>query len=606
MVQRKIVQNKLTQSKRVWVLLSVTLLVALAGIQLRAAMKASTQPIAFLPAQSFQTGSLPFNLVLADFNGDGILDMAVANSGTDTVSVLIGNGDGTFTPASTPTYTVGNEPVALIAADLNGDGIMDIAVANELGRGASQALSVLIGNGDGTFKAAANYPGGQAPRGIAFGDFNNDGSIDLVVANNNGNNVTVYLNNGNGTFQAPVYYAAHMHPKAVSVGDFNNDGNLDLAVANHDSNDVSILLGNGNGTFAAPVNYAVGLNPRDVKIGNLRGGVNEQDLVTANGGTTTISVLLGNGNGTFQKQLVFPAGSSPRWVALADYNGDGILDVAASDYGGPDVDILFGDGKGNFSAPLKLVTGNNPTGVQAGDLSNDGKPDVVVTIGGTTTAPNHLVTVFMNEPLFNSPTSLTFPSTPLGSTSAAQTVTVTSTGSIALPITSTFGGADPGDFQVSGGTCGSSVPAGNSCTITVTFSPQAINTRTGTLQISGSFAGSPLTVALTGSGTSVSLSPSSIAFPAQTVGTKSSPVPVTLTNTSSTTTLSITAIAITGTDRADFTKTFTCGTSLPPSQSCTINVTFAPQVTGALSASLSVADNGGGSPQSIPLTGTGQ
>ena len=593
---------------RLGLAVALALLISLGASQLliRTAKGSTIPPVSFLPPQNFTVGSLPFNCVLADFNGDKILDMAVANSnpGTASISVLLGKGDGTFGPQTT--YAVGNSPTAIVAADFNGDHILDLAVANELGRGANQALSILIGNGDGTFKPAVNYPGGQSPRGIDVGDFNNDGFLDVVVANNNGNNVTIYLNKGDGTFAAPTYYPAHTHPKAVAVGDFNHDGNADLAVANHDTSDVSILMGDGKGHFAAPVNYPVGLNVRDVHVGNLKGGVNEQDLVTADGGTTTISVLMGNGDGTFQPAVHYFAGNSPRWVALADYNGDGILDAATSDYGGATVDVLLGNGDGTFGAPLSFGVGLNPTGLQAGDVNGDGREDIVVTIGGLPNAPNNLVSVLLNAAVGVAPSKLSYKTTVLGANSAPQAVSLNNNSSSSVSISSIqFTGTDPGDFSQTNN-CGSTLAGRSSCTINVTFTPQAINARTATLSIADNAAGSPQSVSVGGTGTAASFSPTSIRFGTQKVGTTSSAKIVTLTNTSATITMSITGITFAGADPGDFAQTPTCGSTLGPKASCTMSVTFSPKATGARTATLTVSDNGGGSPQGVPVSGTGQ
>lgn len=571
-------------------------------------VKGAASGVSFAPPKNYTVGLEPFNNVLADFNGDKILDMAVANSdpGVATISVLLGKGDGTFVPSAT--YPVGNEPTALLAADFNGDHIMDLAVANELGRGANQCLSVLIGNGDGTFKPAVNYAGGRAPRGIAKGDFNNDGITDLVIANNDGDDVSIYLGNGDGTFQPAVDYPSHTHPKAVAVGDFNRDGNDDLAVANHDTSDVSILFGDGKGHFAAPVNYSVGLNPRDIHVGNLRGGVNEKDLVTADGGSTTISVLLDNGDGTFQPSVHYPAGSSPRWVILDDFNGDGILDAAASDYAGASVDVLLGKGDGTFGKVFPFAVGAQPTGIQSGDLNGDGKPDLVVTIGGPTTAPSNLVSVLLNVSLTISPIKLAFGNQALGTTSPSFPVTLTNAAPTFVAISSIqITGADPGDFRIMNNTCGNGIAANSSCTINVAFAPQAVNSRTATLSVTDSAPGSPQTVALQGVGTTAGLSPSRVSFRPQKVGTTSSPVVITLTNVSFATTLTINMITITGANPGDFPLTNNaCGTSLPPRQSCTMSVAFKPTATGLRRAAVSVSDNAAGSPQNVPLTGSGQ
>jgi hypothetical protein len=204
-----------------------------------------------------------------------------------------------------------------------------------------------------------------------------------------------------------------------------------------------------------------------------------------------------------------------------------------------------------------------------------------------------------------SPTSLTFPAQVVGTTSAPQVVTLTNTGNGMLDITSlSLTGTDSAEFSQTN-TCGASVAAGGNCTVSVTFKPQHANAGNAALSISDNAPGSPQTVALTGIGTSVQLVPTSLSFASQTVGTTSPAQTVTLTSLLPKTTLTISGIAITGANAGDFAETNTCGSSVPPKGSCTISVTFTPATAGARTALLSIADNGGGSPQTVPLTGTG-
>jgi hypothetical protein len=209
------------------------------------------------------------------------------------VSILLGNGDGTFQPAVN--YAVVNEPVSVAVGDFNGDGKRDLAVANYGGfRG---RISILLGNGDGTFQPAVDYAV-DSPTFVAVADFNGDGKRDLAVTNYDLYTVSILLGDGHGTFQLAGSYAVGIHPRSVAVGDFNGDGKRDLAVANWDySLTLSILLGNGDGTFQPAVDYAVGSLPSSVAVGDFDGD-RKPDLAVANGSVVTI--LLGNGDGTFQ------------------------------------------------------------------------------------------------------------------------------------------------------------------------------------------------------------------------------------------------------------------------------------------------------------------
>jgi hypothetical protein len=239
-------------------------------------------------------------------------------------------------------------------ADVNGDGKADLLVTNQ----GSNTVSVLLGNGNGSFKAAKNFAVGTAPLGVAAGDVNGDGILDLVVANDGSGNVSVLLGNGNGTFGAAKTYKAGTGPSALSLADVNGDGRLDLVVANNGSNTMSVLLGNGNRTFAAAQNFATGTGPAALAVADANGD-GRPDLIVANQGSNTAGVLLNAGNGNFTGQLYTitpPApGRSSRTAAdvstksSAPAAGDVAWCLQSGGSGrlaGPLVDALFSSGPG--------------------------------------------------------------------------------------------------------------------------------------------------------------------------------------------------------------------------------------------------------------------
>jgi hypothetical protein len=255
----------------------------------------------FMPVVEYNGPSpgSPF-VAVGDFNGDGKLDVVTigrisGSLGTiDVVSIHLGKGDGTLAPAGNyPTGASNPNPISIAVADLNGDGRLDLAVANNN----SDSIGVLLGRGDGTFQAAVDYPVGIAPYGIASGDFNGDGKLDLVASAGGGATVSVLIGNGDGTFQAPVNYPAGDGPWSVGVGDFNTDGKLDLIVADFggvDGTTVSLLLGNGDGTFQAPAPYIVGAVPTSVAVADLNSD-GLLDVAVANAQSDNVSVLLNVG-----------------------------------------------------------------------------------------------------------------------------------------------------------------------------------------------------------------------------------------------------------------------------------------------------------------------
>ena len=393
----------------------------------------------FREALKYAAGTFPQSVAVGDFNGDGKVDVVVANTFSNNVSVLLGNGDGKFSPAvnySVSANTSAN-PYAVVVADFNGDGRSDLVLANF----GSNEIAVLLGNGNGTFKAAVNYPVGKTPLGVAVSDFNGDGKADLVVANQDSNNSSILLGNGDGTFVAAVNYSAGSSPQAVAVGDFNTDGKIDLALPNRFSNSVSMLIGKGDGTFAPPVtsalgsyrlshpvslavgdfnrdgksdlavanlgttptiagsvsillgkgdgtfgdavNYSVSVFPASIAVGDFNGD-GKSDLAVVNQDSGNVSILLGNGDGTFGTAVNYNAGFGPDAVVIGDFNGDGKSDLAVANAGSGDVSILLGNGDGTFAGALSYAAGSGPSSVATGDLNGDGKNDLVVAnaVGG--------------------------------------------------------------------------------------------------------------------------------------------------------------------------------------------------------------------------------
>ena len=250
---------------------------------------------------TYTTGVHPVSVALLDVNGDGNADLVVANTASDSVSILLGNGNGTF---QTQTTFAAAAPYCLAVGDLTGDGIPDVVVGDRF----TNTVSVLLGNGNGTFQNAATFATGNSPQSIAIADVNGDGVPDLVVANaylplpGSGGTVSVLLGNGNGTFQPQRTFATGLDPFSVSVADVNGDGKPDLLVANRGNNNLGVLLGNGNGTFQNLQTLATGVGPVFAAVSDLNGD-GRPDVAADNYGSNSVSVLLNATNGNFTGQL---------------------------------------------------------------------------------------------------------------------------------------------------------------------------------------------------------------------------------------------------------------------------------------------------------------
>ena len=226
-------------------------------------------PLSFSPQSTFQLGTSPEFIVLGDVNNDGILDLVSPNGGSNNTSVLLGNGNGTFKNQNT--FLAGLSPEGVSLADLNNDNILDMAVSNQGNLISSGGVSILLGNGDGTFKNQSIFQTGIDSEMVQIGDLDGDNIPDLVVANRGSNNISVLIGNGDGTFKNQVTYGTGSNPLYVVLDDINNDGNLDSITANSGSNSVSVLLGNGDGTFKTQVTFGVGTGPRAVVTGDVNG-----------------------------------------------------------------------------------------------------------------------------------------------------------------------------------------------------------------------------------------------------------------------------------------------------------------------------------------------
>jgi len=292
----------------------------------------------FLAPVAYAVGDNPNGISIGDLNGDGLPDLAISNYVSNgTVSVLLGAGDGTFHPAIVSATNSGY-PAASALADLNGDGNLDLMLSNTANRG---GVSILLGNGDGTFTPNTVLSSDGDPAGTAVGDFNADGIPDVAFTNvaNGAQDVQVYLGKGDGTFVEEPSVPAGTTTYSAAIADLNRDGSEDMVFTSTDGS-VSVALGKGDGTFQAPISYAFGSSSGDAIVTDVNGD-GKLDVVVTNGAGNAVSVLLGNGDGTLQPAQPLAAGGGAGWVTAADFNGDGRPDLAVADFGSGSLSILI-------------------------------------------------------------------------------------------------------------------------------------------------------------------------------------------------------------------------------------------------------------------------
>ncbi|QKG54242.1 FG-GAP-like repeat-containing protein [Hymenobacter sp. BRD67] len=420
------------------------------------------------------SGTTPFCLTLHDFNNDGLLDIATTNYGTKTVGVLLGQVGGGYAPVVTYATQSAAHPFGIAAGDITGDGRPDLVVANSISGATTGTVSVLPGQAGGTFGTATLVNVGGNPVTIALGDVTGDGRLDIVTSLSNGSGssvVSVVPGLGSGTFGTPYVYGDSYGSRTgygVALGDLNGDGRLDIAVTNLDSGSgttVEVLLNQGGNVFSAPTAYATGsgsTQPTGIAIGDINND-GRPDLATTNYGTNTVGVLLGQAGGTFGAATTYATvNAGPRALALGDVNVDGLLDIVTANFNGSSASVLLGLSGGGFGAASPYTIGANsaPWDVALGDLDGNGSLDIAVT-----GRSNNAIGVLLNT--LTAPTSVVSINRAGSSPTNASTVnyTVTFAAPVTGPTTANFGLATTG--SVAGASVASVSGSGTTYTVSV-------------------------------------------------------------------------------------------------------------------------------------------
>lgn len=337
--------------------------------------------------------SFPSGMLLADFDRDQVADLMITLSNDNAVTFLKGRGDQDFFDPPSTNSPAGTSPVAMASADLDGDGDRDLVVANEGGDSAPGSVSILHGNGDGTFavvlqddpahpgEMVAELPAELGTRALALGNIDADPALDIVALNARANSLSLYSGEGGGAFTPRGTLATGASPQDVKLVDLNGDGKLDLVIAEANEDAVAVRLGNGDRTFGAPTSYGAGTAPSRLALGDLDDN-GTLDIAASNARSGDVTVLRGDGMGGFAAGRNFVADAEPQALTMADLNDDGLLEPVAATQGGddgPTVAVLRNRGAGELQAVEDVAAGNGPSALAAADVTDDGLPDVLVT-----------------------------------------------------------------------------------------------------------------------------------------------------------------------------------------------------------------------------------
>lgn len=333
------------------------------------------------------TGGFPRRIITGDFNGDGKMDVATANQNGNNVTVLLGQGNGMFTAMTGSPFTVGTTPSDLVAADVTGDGKIDIVTVN------ATSVSVLPGTGTGFGTATQYNPAGLVGgTALAVGDFNADMKLDLVVLGTSAVNINAFVLQNNGTGGYPITPTVSLTtggttPLDVEVADLDNDNKPDIVLTNSTASSISVFKGTGSNTFATKVDYTTGTKPFGLRVVDLNGD-GKLDVVTANNTSNNVSVLLGTGTTAapfFGTKADFATANTPESVIVADLNSDGIQDIATANAATNNWTYLLGMGNNAYAAAMNTAAGTTAASLVLVDLNADKLLDVAVANAGANT-----------------------------------------------------------------------------------------------------------------------------------------------------------------------------------------------------------------------------
>ena len=554
----------------------------------------------FTSPVGYDVGQLPGGVAIADVNHDGKPDLVTGNldQAEHTVSLLLGKGDGTFQPAVSYATDAGSS--GLVAADFNGDHFTDIAVANFW----ANTVSVVFGDAQG-LRAPVRYSAGAGQAHAAMADLNGDGKADLVVSNTQENGVSVYLGSGDGALRPQKKYAAGNAPVSVALGDVTGDGHPDIVVADPYSNAISVLPGSAAGTFGTAVTTAISYQPQAVAVADLNGD-GKADVVVTTGSGSGIAVFLSKGDGTFMPPATFhSAANNPVAIVTGDFNGDGRLDLAVGDQLASGISILLGKGDGTFQGPIQATTPFVARGLTVADFNGDHRQDLAAIAQG----PNVAVILGNGDGTFQPAISYPVSSNTFFTAAAIAAGDFNGDGRIDVAV---VGPHQAPSYNV--GTLAILVGNGDG-----TFAPVTDRTTTNPLDVAAadfngdgrtdlavlSAALSPLAILLQ-VGPTITVGPQTLTFAATPARATSPTRSVNVSNTG-TDDLHVALAGFTGANAADFSKVADrcSGATIAPGASCTIDLAFTPRTVGTKAASLRIVDDAGTGTQFASLQGTG-